>query len=167
MGHGFKTSLHRALSFRATSNQFPSSLWLSSWVRYVVYVSHFLFYSNKFLIRVRSSSVSRNGQRVCLSSRFTARRPATRATSPIWRISRNGTRASLSSLGIFAWNYLSVLCTWLVFYLICILMTICSRSAGASSLESQSRMSSDAKQRAQEELEGRTGETDSEEEGDE
>jgi len=46
-------------------------------------------------------------------------------------------------------------------------MTICSRSAGASSLESQSRMSSDAKQRAQEELEGRTGETDSEEEGDE
>jgi hypothetical protein len=40
----------------------------------------------------------------------------------------------------------------------------CSRSAGALGLEATSRVSNDAKHRAQQELEGRTGDTDSEEE---
>jgi hypothetical protein len=51
--------------------------------------------------------------------------------------------------------------------MILIALILCSRNAGATPLEAKPRMTDEAKARAKKELEGRTGDTDSEAEGSE
>ena len=60
-----------------------------------------------------------------------------------------------------------MLSKWLFLFLpFMILINIFSRNAGATTVESTSRVTDDAQVHAQKELEGRTGETDSEAEDD-
>jgi hypothetical protein len=92
---------------------------------------------------------------------------ATKDTSKRFKI---GVLIALRSSRRFARSYLIVLCKYFLFLseiIILIALILRSRNAGATPLEAKPRMTDEAKARAKKELEGRTGDTDSEAEGSE
>jgi hypothetical protein len=87
-------------------------------------------------------------------------RTAIKPTSPI---SPNGVRANPKLLITYARSYSIVLCGFVLFSpIIQNANEFYSRNAGAVIIEVTSRVTEEAQLRAQQELEGRTGETDSE-----
>jgi hypothetical protein len=98
------------------------------------------------------------------------RRPSKTATKDTSKHFKIGVPIALRSSRRFARSYLIVLCKYFLFFseiMILITLILHSRNAGATPLKAKPRMTDEAKASAKKELEGRTGDTDSEAEGSE
>jgi Domain of unknown function (DUF6532) len=126
----------------------------------------FVAHSTKWcqlFIRLNSSLAS--GPQVSSSREYSMRRPSKTATKRTWKHSKIGVPIALRSSKRFAQSYLIVHCKYVHFFSeITVLITLVfrSRNAGATPFEAKPRMTEEAKARAKKELEGHTGDTDSE-----
>jgi hypothetical protein len=158
---GSATKQRQVLSSQITLSR---SLWPPSHPSSRGYVIFLQTVDIMLISTIRLNFASRNGQPVCWSrppSTRKLRRTNSKLTS---KISQSGTMVILLLSVRFAISSSSVPCMLSLFRTsnFPILTHHYSHSAGASTLETKSRVSNDAKRRAQEELEGRTGDTDSE-----
>jgi hypothetical protein len=104
------------------------------------------------------------------TDRYSMKRLSKTATKDTSKRFKIGVLIALRSSRRFARSYLIVLCKYFLFLseiIILIALILRSRNAGATPLEAKPRMTDEAKARAKKELEGRTGDTDSEAEGSE
>ena len=163
---GSPTSKISASNFRNTSSQSLSSP--SPWLLllWVTKVWSFLI-SNSFFCP-SSDSVLMSGNLECLKWPHLVRRQSQMSTKSTSGISRNGITEIQQLLVRFGWECSSVHCRFSSFssHLYICSVSFLSRNCGGTVLEATSRLSSSAKAHALKELEGRTGDTDSEAERD-
>lgn len=135
----------------------------------VVCVSEYFISSWSLLLVGRLNSVLVNGPQANLPKLSSMTMQVTPAMIHISLISRSGTREIPWSLARSVASSSSVQCECLSLSFVPIAGSladdICRRGAGAKPLVTTSRITEEARVRAQQELEGRTGDTDSEEDG--